>query len=38
METSNAVIEVLDAGVEEELENATACCPGPSAPLKKPVK
>jgi hypothetical protein len=36
MEESIETIEVLDAGFEEELENATACCPGPSAALKKP--
>jgi len=36
METSNEAIEVLDAGVEEELENVAACCPGPSAVIKKP--
>ena len=35
METSNVAIEVLDAGVEEEPENAAACCPGPSAAMKK---
>jgi hypothetical protein len=35
MKESNEAIEVLDAGVEEDLENAKACCPGPSAALKK---
>jgi hypothetical protein len=37
MEASNEVIEVIDAGVEEDMENATTCCPGPSAALKKPT-
>ncbi len=38
MKVGNEGIEVLDAGIEEDLANANTCCSASTAPLKKPTK